>query len=149
MPWTLLVIRHLPSAPEQGVIIARVLAFGQYETGEQAHHAAALDEVPAVEHGLVVFVRGGLLVLRPEHQGKEGQPVGSLRPPLVDWRASRCRPLFPELGPPADPLPAWTAPALDHLGDLFLQPPPSIAAFEGTKTTALIAPRDLPDPPTS
>lgn len=145
MHWSVLQLHHLPSAPEQGVLVVRVLAFGQYETGELAHQAMAVDAVPAVEGGLVVFVRGGELRLRPEHAGREGEPLGNLRPPLIDWAASGCRPLLPELDLDGE-APAWVAVALDHLGDLFLQPPSSMAAFAGSKTTALIRPPQPSDP---
>lgn len=146
MHWSVLRLHHLPSAPEQGVLVVRVLAFGQYETGELAHQAMAVDAVPAVEGGLVVFVRGGELRLRPEHAGREGEPLGNLRPPLIDWAASGCRPLLPELDIDTK-APAWVAVALDHLGDLFLQSPASRTALVGVKATALISPGRPSDPP--
>jgi hypothetical protein len=145
MFWSVLRLHHLPSAPEQGVLVARVLAFGQYETGELAHQAMALDKVPAVERGLIVFVRGGELQLRAEHVGREGLPLGALMPPVIDWAASGCRPLFPELDPAGAEPPSWVAAALDHLADMFLPPPSAVAAFACSKTTALFRPARAPE----
>ena len=121
MHWSVLKLQHLPAAPDLGILVARVTSFGQYESGELAHRAMALDEVPTVEHGLVILVRGAELQLRPEHKGREGEPVGALRPPLIDWRASGCRLILPELDLEGD-APAWVVSAADLLADAFLQP---------------------------
>lgn len=122
--YTLLRYEALTGAPRLGILVFRVIGYGTYTSHEDVEAEINRDSIPAVAGGLLILARDPKRDLATCEAIEPGRPMGSLKAPILDWRASGIHPILPDLEPGMDP-PPWFAAAMSRLPDAFFSASPA------------------------